>query len=108
MENTIVYCEPCNKKTNKIILTKDNFKLRGWKCPSCNKLWLHPADEKDYLEFQKLKERDFDVKLRMIGNSWAISIPRELINFQNVKKTKIVRLMLEEPGKISLFFSKIY
>ena len=125
-DNAIV-CEDCNRKTDRGVAHKDGFQLRFWKCPSCGKQWFHPADLKDYDNFNKLKQREFAVKLRMVGNSWAISIPKEMINFQEAveqamastmashfaqmrqmseKMNRMVRLCFEGPGKIGLFFGK--
>ena len=129
-ENAIV-CEECGRKTEKGAVHKDGFQLRYWKCPSCGKQWYHPADLKEYEDFNKLRQRKFAVKLRMVGNSWAISIPKEIIDFQdemdkvmnramastmanhfarmrqmNERISKMVRLCLEGPGKIGLFFGE--
>jgi ribosomal protein L37AE/L43A len=121
-ENAIV-CEDCDRKTERGAIQKAGFQLRFWKCASCGKIWYHPADLKDYEDFNKLRRREFAVKLRMVGNSWAISIPREIINFQDAaeraveshfasmrqmseRMNKMVRLCLEGPGKIGLFFGE--
>ena len=75
--STTILCEDCNRKTNKGELFRDGFKLRYWECDNCNKKWFHPLDQQDYETFQKLKQKKFQVKLRMVGNSYAISIPKE-------------------------------
>ena len=110
-DNTIL-CEKCNKKTEKTAVPKDGIMLRGWTCPNCKQTWIHPADQKDYEEFKKIKETEFNVKLRMVGNSYTVSIPREIIEFEeefekmNREMDQMLRLMLEEPGKLSIFFRK--
>ncbi len=77
-ESTIL-CENCNQKTSKGFIMKDGFQIRKWECNSCGKVWYHPLDTEEYKNFQKLKNKTFEVKLRMVGNSYAISIPREII-----------------------------
>ncbi len=110
-ETTIV-CDSCNKKTEKTAVPRDGIALRAWTCPSCKKTWIHPGDEQEYAEFKKLKNREFNVKLRMVGNSYAVSIPREIIDFEHEMETmtqemdQMLRLMLEEPGKLSIFFKR--
>ena len=110
-ENTII-CENCNKKTKKATVIKDGHKLRYWYCQKCNKKWFHPTDEQKYNDFQKIKRKHFSVKLRLVGNSYAVSIPREIIDFQNEfqrlnkQMNKMISLCLEEPEKLSLFFSR--
>lgn len=109
--NTIL-CTNCNKKTVKTAVIKDGFKIRALKCPNCNKEWYHPLDMQRYKNFQELKNKEFSVKLRMVGNSFCVSIPKEIIEFEErfalLEKEidNLIRMSLEEPGKLSLFFSK--
>jgi hypothetical protein len=44
----------------------------------------------------------------MVGNSYTISIPREIIDFEEELQeiNKILYLSLEEPEKLSIFFRK--
>lgn len=106
-ENTIV-CEECDSKTEKIITNKEGFQIRAWRCNDCQKIWPHPLDMQKYEEFQKLRNREFQVKLRLVGNSYTISIPREIIDFEEEMRREMddmIRLSLESPEKLSLFFS---
>jgi len=141
-----IICKNCKKETTKTKTLKDGFELRAWECQKCHSLIYHPSDLRDYEEYKKLRRQDFNVKLRMVGNSFCVSIPKEIIDFQNEmlnelnqkidnemseeiddeisgetddqqenkpeaerevlerRLTKLVRLNLEEPGKIGLFF----
>ncbi len=109
--NTIL-CTNCNKKTVKTAIIKNGFSIRVLKCPNCNKEWYHPLDMQRYKNFQELKNKEFSVKLRMVGNSFCVSIPKEIIEFEErfvlLEKEidNLIRMSLEEPGKLSLFFSK--
>lgn len=105
--DTIIICKKCNKRTEKGILHKDGFKLRCWKCPSCEEVWIHPGDLKEYKDFQELKHKKFQVKLRLVGNSYTVSIPREIVEFGEIKRDKIVRVSLDQPEKVTLFFSRV-
>jgi|TARA_Y100000310_G_scaffold12560_1_gene12966 NMD protein affecting ribosome stability and mRNA decay len=107
--NTIILCDDCNKKTKKTEIVKEGFIIRTATCPNCNKKWHHPTDIENYKKFERIKQKIFNVKLRMVGNSYTISIPREIINFNNdfeKKINKIISLSLEEPEKLSIYFSK--
>ena len=60
------------------------------------------------IEFYEFKKKEFDVKLRIVGNSYAVSIPMEIVNFmkeQEKMMDDMVRLSFEEFGKISLNFA---
>ncbi len=111
-----VLCDRCNIKTKKILVNKNGYNLRTLECPNCGKRWYHPADKVECENFEKLKKREFNVKLRMVGNSYTVSIPREIIDFEEEMNkemqqhlntmNQLVRLCLDEPGKLSLFFVK--
>ena len=105
-ENTI-FCSKCNKKMKPSLLTKNGFNLRAIRCEDCGKSIIHPEDKHEYEEFMRLKQKEYNVKMRMVGNSYAVSIPREIVDFmqdQESVMTNMVRLCFEEAGKISLDF----
>lgn len=94
----------------KIEISKNGFLLRAIICPGCNCKLIHPIDEQEYNKFINLKNREFRVKMRLVGNSYAVSIPREIVNFmQNQEKImdNMVRLCFEDFGRVSLNFNKL-
>jgi len=104
-----ILCKECNIQTRKTHINRNGFTLRALECPKCSKQWYHPLDLQDYENFNKIKNKQFQVKLRMVGNSYTVSIPREIIEFEEEMSreiTKIIHMSLEEPEKLSLFFSK--
>jgi len=95
---------------NKTYLNKEGFKLRALVCPKCNSKIIHPKDEQDYNNFVNLKKKEFIVKMRYVGNSYAISIPKEIVNFikeQEKIMNDMVKLCFEEFGRISLTFGNM-
>jgi len=105
-DNTIL-CNKCDNKLHKAYAIRNGIKLRAWYCPNCNEQIVHPQDETLHRQFLDLCKREFEVKLRQVGNSWSVSIPKEIIKFQEVKETKIIRMSMDEPGKLSIFFTQI-
>jgi tRNA(Ile2) C34 agmatinyltransferase TiaS len=110
---TKILCNKCNKETKEISLNENGFKIRAKECPKCGKTFPHPGDMKDYEHFKQLKQREFDVKLRRVGNSHSITIPREILDFEKhfdqmqKEMDKMMRLSLDKPGKIILRFRRI-
>jgi hypothetical protein len=54
-----------------------------------------------------LRKKEFNVKMRFVGNSYAVSIPREIVDFMKEQEKimdEMVRLSFEEFGRISLVF----
>ena len=104
-----IMCEKCNLKTDKGYIAKEGFQIRTWNCPKCKSVWEHPADLQEFENFEKIKQKEFSVKLRLVGNSYAISIPKEIIEFHETMEKQfddMVRLMLDGPDKLSLFFDE--
>ena len=88
---------------------KNGFILRAVACPKCNDKIVHPKDEIEYNDFMNLKKKEFNVKMRFVGNSYAVSIPKEIVNFMKEQENimdDMVKLCFEEFGKISLVFGK--
>jgi len=105
-DNTIL-CKDCNQKMDREDVLKNGFRMRSVKCPTCTNRILHPEDVKEYEVFKNLKNKHFKVKLRYVGNSYAVSIPREIIDFMNEQDRKMkemVDLCFEEFGRVSLNF----
>ena len=105
--DNIILCNKCNKKMIPKLLTRNGFNLRTVKCENCGKSIVHPEDKREYEEFIKLKQKEYNVKMRMVGNSYAVSIPREIVDFMQEQENimnNMVKLCFEEAGKISLDF----
>ncbi len=105
--DNIIYCKNCNKRMIQDKIDRCGFVLRVLKCDKCKNQIIHPEDLKEFEDFQNLKKKKFKVKLRFIGNSYAVSIPREIIDFMNEQEkqlSEMVNLSLEEFGRISLNF----
>lgn len=120
----IVICSKCKKRLTPIYVSRKGFKIRALECSRCGKRIYHPTDIEEYKKFIQLREKPFEVKLRMVGNSYAVSIPKEIIEFlqeqerlherikarmnREIKNMqRMVKMFLEGAGKISLFFENI-
>ena len=67
----------------------------------------YPADINNFEHYNNLKDKTFHVKLRMVGNSHAISIPKEIVEFMHAQERMMddmVRLCFEDIHKLSLNF----
>lgn len=105
-ENTIL-CKNCNIRMSPTKIEKNGFLLRAVQCKKCNAKVLHPQDEAEYNRFIQLRNKTFRVKMRIVGNSYAISIPREIVNFikeQEKIMNDMVRLCFNDSRRLSLFF----
>lgn len=108
-DNTIL-CKRCNSRMKKAQLAKNGFILRAVVCPKCNEKIIHPVDEDKYNKFRDLKSKEFHVKMRMVGNSYAVSIPKEIVSFMKMHEKlmdDMVKLCFEDTGRVSLNFHEV-
>lgn len=108
-ENTIL-CGKCGKKMEKQQIAKNGFLFRAVVCPNekCKEKIVHPADQKEYEKFIDLKNKEFRVKMRQVGNSYAVSIPKEIVSFMSEQEKvmdEMVKLCFEDFGRLSLDFN---
>jgi len=88
-------------------IVKNGFLFRTLICPKCKAKIIHPLDEQEYNKFINLKNKEFKVKMRLVGNSYAVSIPKEIVSFMKEQEkimNDMVRLCFEDIGKLSLNF----
>jgi len=105
-ENKIL-CGKCNTEMKPFQIHRNGFILRAVKCSKCSSRIIHPGDEKEYNDFDELKKKQFNVKMRFVGNSYAVSIPKEIVSFMREHEKMMddmVKLCFEEFGRISLNF----
>lgn len=108
-DNTIL-CKDCNKEMEKVKIAKNGFLFRAVVCEGCNEKIIHPIDEQEYNKFINLKNKEYSVKMRLVGNSYAVSIPKEIVSFMNAHKRTMddmVKLCFEEMDKLSLSFVEV-
>ena len=92
LDNTIL-CKNCGKKMEKAEVEKNGFHLRAIECKKCGNKIIHPHDLREYEDFQNIKKKNYKVKLRFVGNSYAVSIPREIIDFMNEQEKKMKEMV---------------
>ena len=102
-----ILCKKCNVRMKKMKVVRNGFLLRAMMCPKCHARIIHPLDEQEYSKFINLKNKTFHVKMRLVGNSYAVSIPKEIVLFMREQEkimNNMVRLCFEETGRLSLNF----
>ena len=93
-------------------VVKNGFLFRAVVCSdgNCQEKIIHPVDEQEYNKFINLKNKEFKVKMRLVGNSYAVSIPKEIVSFMNEQKKvmdEMVKLCFEDMGRLSLNFGEL-
>lgn len=88
-----ILCRNCGIQMKQTILNRNGLELRAVECPKCHDKIIHPADLNAQQHFNGLKDKKFNVKLRMVGNSHAISIPKEIVDFMSDRQREMHRQM---------------
>lgn len=102
-----IVCKKCNEEMERTSIIKEGTQLRAVECPSCGNTIIHPSDKQAFDHYKNLKGKTYNVKLRIIGNSHAISIPKEIVEFiQQEEKimNDMVRLCFEDMRRLRLDF----
>ncbi|MBI5803737.1 hypothetical protein HY450_00670 [Candidatus Pacearchaeota archaeon] len=106
-----ISCKECDKTMMPTFVEKSGLKLRAVECPSCKARIVHPSDLNKLNQYKNLKRKTYSVKLRVVGNSHAVSIPKEIVDFINDSSSRMkshmndmVSLCFEDFGKLSLNF----
>ena len=104
-----IICKHCNKEMEKGKVIKNGFALRALKCPKCDGKLIHPVDEERYNKYKNLRSKQYFVKMRLVGNSYAVSIPKEIVACMKQQEKifdDIVKLCFEDFGRLSLKFGE--
>ena len=105
-----ILCKKCGRKMEKASFIRNGFEIRALVCPLGHDKIIHPQDEEEYKKFKELKQKEFKVKMRIVGNSYAVSIPKEIVSFMQEQEklmNDMVRLCFEESGRLSLNFKNL-
>ena len=104
-----ILCKKCSVRMKKIKIARNGFVLRAMICPKCHVKIIHPVDEQEYIKFINLKNKTFHVKMRLVGNSYAVSIPKEIVLFMREQEkimNTMAKLCLDDIGKLSVDFKE--
>jgi len=102
-----ILCKHCKAEMKPIVVNKHGAQLRAVECVKCKDKIIHPADINALQNYNNVKGKTYNVKLRVVGNSHAISIPKEMVNFMKQQERimdDMVRLAFDDMHKISLHF----
>ncbi|MDO8467972.1 MAG: hypothetical protein Q7S56_03450 [Nanoarchaeota archaeon] len=105
-----ILCKKCGKEMQKGNIVRKGLILRALECPKCGDKLVHPIDEEKYDKYINLKNKQYIVKMRLVGNSYAVSIPKEIVAFMRQQEkimNDMVKLCFEDFGRVSLRFNEL-
>ena len=94
-------CE-CGDMAGKSAIKYKSYEVRGWICKKCGKEYIHPEDSLKISKLEALKKNGIRVKVRTVGQSLVITLPKELVDIYGLEKGEIVELTPENMRKIEI------
>ncbi len=94
-------CE-CGKKAKLAVLKYKEYEVRGWKCASCKRSYIHPEDSLKISKLEKLKKEGIKVTVGMVGHSLIIRIPKELGDIYGLHKGSEIELVPENLKRLEI------
>lgn len=94
-------CE-CGKKAKRTLLHYKHYEVRGWRCDSCRRSYIHPEDSLKISRLETLKKKRVTVTVGVLGSSTVIRIPKDLSRLYGLKKGKKIRLVPENLKRLEI------
>ena len=94
MAKTGIVCA-CGKTAKKAKLRFQGNDVRGWKC-SCGEEYFHHEDAQRILYLNKVKKKEYEVKLGQIRSNLIIRIPKELADALGMSKGATVKIQADD------------
>jgi hypothetical protein len=101
MKKEIVKCV-CGKWTKPKMFKIDGFDVRGSECPKCNEGYLNGEDANLVYKFNQLKKQKLKATITTTGSSYAIRIPKALVELFKLKKGKKINISLKDLHTIQM------
>jgi len=94
-EDLKLKCE-CGGSMEKIRTEWKGIPVRGWKCNKCKEEVINPEDAQKALEIERArKENKLKVKLRTVGKSDVVTVPKIIKKIENLRSGQELEWSIE-------------
>lgn len=92
----------CRGNMKKIQTDLKGIPVRGWSCNRCGEVLIHPKDADMAVSLYNAKKRkELEVKVREVGDSQVVTIPKIIREYKDIKKGMILEWGIED-SKLTL------
>ena len=90
----------CGKIAEQTHINIEGYKIKAWICKTCGEEYLDSADAEFLLLSKKMKKEPHTAKVGVLGDSYIIRIPKEIVEFMHIKKGEEAKISLVGPHEI--------
>jgi hypothetical protein len=83
-------------------MSLEGYVVRGWECRECGEKYINPADANYVLAIKKLEGEKLQGKITKVGNSYALRLPKKLVDAMGYKIGEKIEITLKEPRKMEI------
>jgi AbrB family looped-hinge helix DNA binding protein len=87
-------------------LSFNGHTIDGWKCKNCKEEYYNPEKAEKILLLNKLKKRNFNLKLNKVRSNLIVRIPKEVGDALDLKRGDEVNLSLKDNKEILICAKK--
>ncbi len=90
----------CGKLAEETHVNLDGHRIKAWKCKDCDEEYLDSAEAQFLLMRKKMEKRPLTATVGVLGDSYIIRIPKEIVEFMQIRKGEKAKITLAGPHDI--------
>lgn len=90
----------CGKIAKHTYTNIEGYRVKAWKCKTCGEEYLDSADAEFLLLLKKMKKKPLTAKVGVLGGSYIIRIPKEIVEFMGIERGEEAKIALVGPHEI--------
>ncbi|MEE9236940.1 MAG: hypothetical protein V3U52_04055 [Thermoplasmata archaeon] len=99
LEDMKIVCH-CGGETEQVRTHWRGIPVRAWRCRKCGEEMIHPSDAQRALVIARAIDRgEFRVKVRQVGKSLTLTIPRKLVEAYGLEVGEIAEWGVESEDR---------
>ncbi|RME54452.1 hypothetical protein D6777_03735 [Candidatus Woesearchaeota archaeon] len=95
-----IKCDCGREAISKDGLKFNGYTVKGWACPNCGIIGYDPKQTERILSLNKLKQKEFNLKLSQIRSNLILRFPKEVSNILGLEKGDRVRFRLKDINNV--------
>ncbi|UCE72939.1 MAG: AbrB/MazE/SpoVT family DNA-binding domain-containing protein [Methanomassiliicoccales archaeon] len=82
----------CGELTKESHTNIQGYRVKSWKCPKCGEEYIDSSDAEYVLLAGKTQKIPIRVRIGVLGESFIIRIPREIVDLMHITRGNVVTI----------------